>query len=77
MGVNLADKVIGEVALAELINEVRKLPRFDGDWSPAEWSEELLKRASKVKFQPSTRQLVLTFDLAFGSNDQVVSGPVE
>lgn len=75
--VNIADQTVAEVAVGHMINEIRKRPEYsDGNWSPADFAEDLLKLASKVRFQPSTRQLVLTFDLAFNTSEPEIRDPV-
>lgn len=37
----------------------------------------ILQHTAKVRFQPSTRQLVLTFDLAFNTSEPDTSAPVQ
>ena len=64
MGIPVADKAIAESALSTLINA-------ESGMDPSEaWplAESIVRAAAKVRFQPSTRQLVLTFDLAMGSD---------
>ena len=65
----VADKAVAQAALTDLmaaaVTNVTSYPdREQGAWLAA----ELIGFASKVRFQPSTRQLVLTFDLAMGSD---------
>ena len=56
--VPVADKAVAQAALSSLLTD-----EYD-----ASYSEFLVDTASRVRFQPSTRQLVLTFDLAMGSD---------
>jgi len=57
---NVADKAIAQVALTEI------LARSTDSDVAVHIAEDVLRQTSSVKFRPSTRQLVLTFDLAFG-----------
>lgn len=64
----VADKAIAEAALSALIHQ-------ENGMDPAEaWplAEQMVRAASKVRFQPSTRQLVLTFDLGMSPSDPPV-----
>ena len=60
--VPVADRVIARGTLEELHNS------WGEDDSGASLAEFMVAAASKVRFQASTRQLVLTFDLAMGSD---------
>lgn len=60
--VPVADKAIAQAALDEIATEYASF----GDVAEVTFPEFLLEWAAKVKFQPSTRQLVLTFDLGMG-----------
>lgn len=77
--VNVADKAIAQVALASVTaGHLDKYPELEDPEGLSEaMAAFLLDKASKVRFQPSTRQLVLTFDLAFNSNEPDTSGPVQ
>lgn len=77
--INVADKAIANAALYEvLIEHYAKYPELEAPIELAEaTAAHLTRSASKVRFQPSTRQLVLTFDLAFNSNEPDTSGPVQ
>lgn len=67
--VPVADKAIANAALTEMF-----LTFSDPEGEPTGpamavvIAEELVTRASKIRFQPSTRQLVLTYDLSFGGD---------
>jgi hypothetical protein len=70
--VNVTDMAVAQAAL------VAMLSRADLEDSVQTLADQLISAASKVRFQPSTRQLVLTFDLTFGVTDtDPGSGPVE
>jgi len=65
----VADKAIGNAALTELL--MAAIEKATGDPNPetaVRVAADLIDDASKVRFQPSTRQLVLTFDLAMRSD---------
>ena len=59
--VPVADKAVAQAALSSLLTD-----EYDAGYSLV--AEFLVDTASRVRFQPSTRQLVLTFDLAMGSD---------
>lgn len=61
---NVADEAVATAALEQIY--ANYLGSSDGGDS---FTEYLLTQASKVQFQPSTRQLILKFDLAFGVTD--------
>lgn len=63
--VPVADKAIAEAALAAIETEYDQACEAAGGNSLT-FGEFLLEWASKVKFQPSTRQLVITLDLGMG-----------
>ena len=56
----VSDAAIAVVAMRRVLEDV------DPDTTIAAVAESVIDAASKVRFQPSTRQLVLTFDLAMG-----------
>jgi len=58
----VADKAVAESALISVLENVADL-----DFTADAIAAELVRTASKVRFQPSTRQLVMTFDLAFSA----------
>ena len=58
---NVADEAVAIAALDKLYQNY--LTAEDGHDS---FTEYLVAQAAKAQFQPSTRRLVLTFDLAFG-----------
>lgn len=58
----VSDAAVASVALRNILLSI------DPDQPVAEVAEALIDAASRVRFQPSTRQLVLTFDLAMGSD---------
>jgi hypothetical protein len=76
--VTVAAKAIANAALTEMFLEFSD---ENGDPTGAKLAvliaDELLGQASRVRFQPSTQQLVLTFDLAFNSSEPDTSGPVQ
>jgi hypothetical protein len=59
----VADEAVAQAALIAILS------RVDLEDSVQTLAEVLIQDASKVRFQPSTRQLVLTFDLAFSATD--------
>lgn len=59
--VPVADKAIAEAALTALF----ELAEF---MTPADAAAYLIETASKIRFQPSTRQLIVTIDLAMGGD---------
>jgi hypothetical protein len=67
--ISVADKAIAKTALTEMFVDFSDA---EGEPYPAGTAgliaDELLSAASRVKFQPSTRQLVMTIDLAFGQD---------
>jgi hypothetical protein len=73
--IHVADRAIANAALTELLIHVEDQ---EGKLYPAgtatAMAAEILDAASKVKFQPSTRQLVLTFDLDMSAPEQPTSG---
>jgi hypothetical protein len=70
--VNVADAAVAEAALAEILARGSEVPL---EQIPGV-VKAILTATSRVRFQPSTRQVVLAFDLAFGG-DAGGSGPVE
>lgn len=62
----VADLAVAEAAL----KQIAQIYSDSGLDQTMSFDEFLLECASKVKFQPSTRQLVLTFDLATGEPAQ-------
>ena len=68
----VADAAVAEAALIAVLEQIDA-----GEFTADEISAHLIATASKVRFQPSTRQLVLTFDLAMGGDQGSSSGPVE
>jgi hypothetical protein len=58
MAVNVTDMAVALAALPSILG--------DEVATPEECAARLVAQASKIRFQPSTRQLVLTFDLTFG-----------
>lgn len=62
---NVADEAVAIAALEQLY--ANYLGSSDGGDN---FTEYLVSQASRVQFQPSTRQLVLKFDLAFGEPAQ-------
>lgn len=66
----VADKAIANAALTEIL--MVEFASATGDANPQTATlvaAGLINQAAKVRFQPSTRQLVLTYDLAFGEPD--------
>lgn len=59
----VADEVIAEVALTKLIELGELVPTADGEVPTYSIVALFLTSAAKVRYQQSTRQLVLTFDL--------------
>lgn len=76
--INVADKAIANAALTEvLMNGIEEATGDPNATTAILLADYLITQASKVRFQPSTRQLVLTFDLAFNSSEPDTSGPVQ
>ena len=61
----VADKAVGMAALIAVLEDLDGVPLDQADREAI--AVHLIAAASKVKFQPSTRQLVMTFDLAFSA----------
>lgn len=66
----VADLAVAKAALVQIV-EIFNESGLDQTMT---FDEFLLDCASKVKFQPSTRQLVLTFDLATGGQESGTDG---
>lgn len=62
----VADQAIASAAM----EEIAAIYEAAGISDDVSFPQFLLECASRVKFQPSTRQLVLTFDLATGGQDE-------
>lgn len=67
----VADDAVAQVALTTLLNEIGGSAATEsladsGEPDGTQVAIYLVGAASKVRFQPSTRQLVLTFDLGMG-----------
>ena len=76
--INVADQAIAQTALTEVLAaSIMDVTSYPDREQAALHAAFLLGKASKVRFQPSTRQLVLTFDLAFNSGEPDTSGPVQ
>jgi len=58
----VADQAVGMAALIALLDEIDQATFESSDIDGI--AAHLIAAASKVRFQPSTRQLVMTFDLA-------------
>lgn len=70
--ISIGDEAIAQVAMTKMFEA------FAGSGLTEEgMADWFLRKASKVRFQPSTRQLVLTFDLAFNTSEPDTSGPVQ
>jgi len=63
----VADKAVGMAALIAVLEDLDGVPLDQADREAI--AVHLFTAASKVKFQPSTRQLVMTFDLAFSASE--------
>lgn len=61
----VADKAVAQAALEEIAAEYDRVTESAGG-NDLTFTEFLLEWAAKVRFQPSTRQLVMTFDLGMG-----------
>ena len=64
----VADEAVAQVAITKLIgliltSEVTTEPE------PASMATKVIDAASRVQFQPSTRRLVLTFDLGMSPDE--------
>lgn len=64
----VADKAIAQVALTELLARVLSSEKVT-EPNPASMAGKLLEASSGVKFQPSNRRLVLSFDLGMDPED--------
>lgn len=70
----VSDKAIALAALEEVAQTFEEA--YSGPAEVGAFPAFLVEVASKVRFQPSTRQLVLTFDLDMsGAADQSQTGP--
>ena len=65
----VGDKAVAQVAMTTLFTEVLA-SQVTGEPTPGECAQLLLDAASRVQFQPSTRRLILTFDLGMSSEDE-------
>lgn len=60
----VADEAIARAALAALLEEADMDPSID-------IAELIVNTASRVQFQPSTRRLILSFDLGMSTAEEV------
>jgi hypothetical protein len=68
----VADRAIANAALTELLIHVEdEEGQLYKPGTATAMAAAILYRAAKVRFQPSTRQLVLTFDLAMSPAEDV------
>lgn len=65
--IKVADTAVGMAALIALLDEIDREVYIVADIDSV--AAHILAAASKVRFQPSTRQLVLTFDLSMDTAD--------
>jgi hypothetical protein len=59
----IADEAIARAALEALLEEANMDPSVD-------IAELIVKTASRVQFQPSTRRLILSFDLGMSPTEE-------
>lgn len=68
--IRVQDKVIAHAALTEMFQGFTDAEgdQYEPGIAPL-IAQELIDRASQIRFQPSTMQVVLKFDLAVGDTD--------
>lgn len=59
----VADEAVAQVAMTTLLDRILDTETTGEPGAPS-MAGKLIEAASRVQFQPSTRRLVLTFDLA-------------
>lgn len=64
----VTDQAVAQVAMTVLLTELLA-SEATGEPNPASLAAALIHATSRVKFQPSTRQLVLTFNLDMGPTE--------
>lgn len=75
---NVADQAVAVAAMTAVLDQIsgsQATDNYANNGSSRDVVEFLVGEASRVQFRPSTRQLVLTYDLAFGTPEDA-SGPV-
>jgi hypothetical protein len=65
--IKVADQAVGMAALISLLDQIDQ-ETYDAN-DVDSMAAHIIAAASKVRFQPSTRQLVLTFDLAMSGSE--------
>jgi hypothetical protein len=65
--IKVADQAVGMAAMVSLLDQIDSATYESTDLDSI--AAHILAAASKVRFQPSTRQLVLTFDLAMSGSE--------
>jgi hypothetical protein len=65
--VSVADRAVGMAAMVSLLDQIDSATYESTDLDGI--ADHILAAASKVRFQPSTRHLVLTFDLAMSGSE--------
>lgn len=64
----VADEAVAEVAITKLLERVLASEKTT-EPQPGSMAVKMLEAASRVQFQPSTRRLVLSFDLGMSPDE--------
>lgn len=64
----VADEAVAEVAVTKLLERILTT-EVTTEPDPRSMALKVLEAASRVQFQPSTRRLVLSFDLAMSPDE--------
>ena len=64
----IADEAVAHVALTTLLTRILATEQTT-EAKPESMAGKVLEAASRVQFQPSTRRLVLTFDLGMSPDE--------
>ncbi len=65
----VTDQAVAQVAMTVLLTQILAF-EVTGEPVPGSLAGKLVEAASRVKFQPSTRQLVFTFNLDMSPTDE-------
>lgn len=64
----ISDSAIAEVAVTTLLRQILETEKVT-EPSPVTMAAKLLASTSRIQFQPSTRRLVLSFDLGMSPDE--------
>lgn len=66
----VADEAIAQVAMTEILREAGSKAGGEGGYDIQDEAAAVIEQAAKVRYQQSTRQLVLTFDLGMSPTEE-------